>query len=81
MLHVVSSVNFFCGSKLCCNISVCVVNQMWWWNNVASVRINWRFHAVFDTSEVSKIQCSAVQEYGGKRIEDGLEAVWQFESC
>ena len=48
---------------------------------MASVRINWSFHAIFDTSEVSKIQCSAVQEYGGKRTEDRLEAVWQFESC
>jgi hypothetical protein len=48
---------------------------------MASVRISWCFHAIIDTSEVSKIQCAAVQEYGGKGIEDRLETVWQFESC
>jgi len=62
-------------------ISLSVVNQMWWWNIVASVRINWCLHAIFDTSEVSKIQCPTLQEYGGTRTEHRLEAVWQFESC
>jgi hypothetical protein len=44
---------------------------------MASVGIGRCLQAVSGASEISKIQCSAVQKHGSKRIEDGLEAMWQ----
>jgi hypothetical protein len=45
---------------------------------MASVGISRRFQAISGASEISKVQCSAVQKHGSKRIEDRLEGMWQF---
>jgi hypothetical protein len=44
---------------------------------VASVGTGRRVQAVSGASEISEIQHRAVQEDGGERTEDGLEAMWQ----
>jgi hypothetical protein len=57
--QVLVSQNFY-WRKMCFNENRVLFMQVWWWNNMASVRVGWCVQAISDTSEISKIQCSAI---------------------